>query len=323
MVTPLVQAGRTEKSLKMNPYSYQSGEPSFNLRWKEITKRWSSRSVDFPSAFPNSHWGSNIVRGEYFRPWRSDGVQLAILLHGMGDHSVIPCKLLAKSLASNGIACLILYLVVHSSRIPESMRRQFPHLAPEEWFQVYQTSVIEVRQVIDWVSSREEIDREKIAVVGISFGGFISAITMGIDQRIGAGVFIVAGGNSEKISYMSGLGAIARNYQRTEAEYQHIQQSYWQYLTEVAEKGLENVNLPRKSFLTDPMTFAHRLRQRPVLMINARWDEAISAEATLDFWRECGQPDIIWLPATHATIWLWYPFISRKIAGFLRATFGM
>ena len=307
----------------MNPYSYQSDAPTFNLRWKKITKRWSCRLVDFPSAFHNSHWGSNIVRGEYFQPWHSSGAQLAILLHGMGDHSVIPCKLLARALASNGIACLILYLVVHSSRVPEIMRPRFPHLTPEEWFQVYQTSVIEVRQVIDWASSREEIDKEKIAVVGISFGGFVSAIAMGIDQRIGAGVFIVAGGNNEKISYMGSLSTIMKDYRRTEAEYQQIQQSYWQYLTEVAEKGFENVAPAYKSFLTDPMTFAHRLRQRPVLMINARWDEAISAEATLDFWKESGEPDIIWLPGTHATIWLWYPFISRKIAGFLRATFGM
>jgi cephalosporin-C deacetylase-like acetyl esterase len=203
------------------------------------------------------------------------------------------------------------------------MRQRFPYLTSEEWFQVYQTSVIEVRQVIDWASSRKEIDKEKIAMVGISFGGFISAIAMGIDERIGAGVFIVAGGNNEKISYMGSLSTIMKDYRRTEAEYQQIQQSYWQYLAEVAKKGLGKVTPPIKSFLTDPMTFAHRLRQRPVLMINARWDEAISAEATLDFWKESGEPDIIWLPATHATIWLWYPFISRKIAGFLRATFGM
>jgi cephalosporin-C deacetylase-like acetyl esterase len=306
----------------MNPYSYQGGEQTFNLRLKKMTERWSCHSVDFPSAFHNSHWGSSIVRGEYFQPRRSSNVPLVILLHGMGDHSVIPCKFLAKALASNGIACMVLYLIVHSSRVPEIMRQRFPHLTPEEWFQVYQTAVIEVRQVIDWASSREGIDKEKIAVLGISFGGFVSAIAMGIDERIGAGVFIVAGGNNEKISYGGSLSTMMRDYRRTEAEYQQIQQSYFQYLAEVAEKGFEKANPPRKSFLTDPMTFAYRLRQRPVLMINARWDEAISAEATLDFWQESGKPDIIWLPATHATVWLWYPFISRKIAGFLRANFG-
>jgi len=46
---------------------------------------------------------------------------------------------------------------------------------------------------------------------------------------------------------------------------------------------MENVTPVRKSFLTDPMTFAHLLQQRPLLMINALWDEFIPKEATLDF----------------------------------------
>ena len=96
-----------------------------------------------------------------------------------------------------------------------------------------------------------------------------------------------------------------------------------QYLAEVADKGVEYVTPARKGFLIDPMTYAGSLRQRLVLMINARWDEAISAEAALDFWRACGRPDIMWLPATHATVWLWYPFIRRKIAGFFEESFGM
>ena len=203
------------------------------------------------------------------------------------------------------------------------MKKQYPVFTAEEWFQIYQTSVIEVRQVIDWAGRREEIDGEKIAVLGISFGGFISAIAMGVDERVGAGVFVVSAGNSEKISRMSQLGAIIKDYKRTEAEYQSIQQSYVQYLAEVAEKGVEYVTPPRKSFLLDPMTYAYNLQQRPLLMINARWDEAVSADAALDFWKACGRPDIMWLPATHATIWLWYPIISRKIAGFFKASFEM
>jgi len=303
-------------------YSYQSGEQPFNLRLKKTTGKWAWHRFDFPSAFHNSHWGRSIVRGEYFQPQGAARAPLVILLHGMGDHSVIPCKLLAKSLASNGTACLILYLMVHSSRLPEHMRQQYPVFTPDEWFQIYRTSVIEVRQVIDWAGRREEIDGEKIALLGISFGGFISAIAMGVDERIGAGVFIVSAGNSEKISRMSQLGAIIKDYRRTEAEYQRLQQSYMQYLAEVAEKGVEYVTPARENFLIDPMTYAYNLRQRPLLMINARWDEAVSADAALDFWRACGQPDIIWLPATHATIWLWYPLIIRKIAGFLKASFG-
>ncbi|GAH71440.1 unnamed protein product, partial [marine sediment metagenome] len=111
---------------------------------------------------------------------------------------------------------------------------------------------------------------------------------MGIDKRIKAGVFLTAGGNSEKIGRNNRKSKMRKGYNRTEAEYNEIQHDYAQYLAEVAEKGFENVTPPRKSFLIDPMTFAHYLRERPVLMLNALWDEYIPREATLDFWEACG-----------------------------------
>ncbi len=145
---------------------------------------------------------------------------------------------------------------------------------------------------------------------------------MGIDKRIRAGVFLITGGNSEKIGWKSRNRAMRKRYKRTEAEYNHIHNHYVQYLAEVAEKGFENVTPVRKSFLTDPMTFATYLRQRPILMINALWDEYIPREATLDFWEACGRPHLAWLPSTHLTIYLWYPFISHKLTAFLQSTFN-
>jgi len=307
----------------MNPYSYTSGEPHFNLHLKETTKRWLRYAVDFPSAHPTRYEENNTVRGEYFQPRQSEHAPLAILIHGWGDYSVIPCKLLAKSLVKKGIACFILYLVFHSSRMPEVVKNRLPFLTAEEWFEGYQVSVVDVRQVVDWAGDRAEINQEQIVAVGISLGGFISAITMGVDNRIKAGVFLVTGGNSEKMMRLCRSRAFKKGYNRTESEYNDLQSDYMQYLSEVAEKGFENVNPVRKSFLTDPMTFASYLRKRPVLMVNALWDEAIPREAALDFWEACGKPDIAWFSATHASIWLLYPLISRKISRFLTSTFGM
>jgi esterase/lipase len=272
--------------------------------------------VDFPTAHPTRHEKNNTVRGEYFQPRGVDNAPLAIILHGVGDFSLVPCKLLARTLARKGIASFVLYLIMHSSRMTESARKRFPHLTSQEWFENHQISVIDLRQVVDWANSRPEINDEHIAAIGISFGGFVSAIAMGVDERIKAGVFIVTGGNSNKIGWER------RASDFSEVEYQDIQSAYRQYLDEIAEKGFENVTPPREDFLIDPMTFAHLLRQRPILMINARWDEAIPKEATLDFWEEAGKPAIAWFPATHPTIWLWYPFIRRKIISFLKSVFG-
>jgi hypothetical protein len=300
----------------MNPYSYAKDILQPNLQLKQTTKNWLHYAVDFPTAHPLRHKKSNTVRGEYFQPRGANKAALAILLHGVGDFSIIPCKLLAKALTKKGMASFILYSVMHSSRMPKSVKKRFPHLTSKEWFESHQISVIDLRQVIDWASSRAEINAKQIAAIGISFGGFISAIAMGIDKRIKAASLIVTGGNSSKIGWEKRASDF-----KDEAEYQDIQSSYRQYLDEIAEKGLENITPPRESFLTDPMTFAHLLRQRPVLMLNARWDEAIPREATLDFWREAGKPTLSFFPATHATIWLWYPFIHRKIINFLKETF--
>ena len=92
----------------MNPYSYQRNEFVANMRLEETTSRWLHYAVDFPTAYTTQYKESNTVLGEYFQPQGAARAPLVILLHGMGDHSVIPCRLLAKSLASNGTACLIL-----------------------------------------------------------------------------------------------------------------------------------------------------------------------------------------------------------------------
>jgi len=307
----------------MNPYNYSKDEPHFNLQLKETTNRWLRYAVDFPTAHPTRYEEHATALGEYYQPRKAGNGPLAILVHGMGDTSLMPCKLLTRTLIKRGIACFILRLVFHTSRMPEEIRNRIPALTPEEWFEGYRISVIDMRRVIDWASSRAEIDQEKIAVLGISLGGFISAITMGVDHRIKAGVFMVMGGNSTKIGRKSIYRAATKVPPLTEAEYNQIQSSYAQYLAEVAEKGFESVTAPMESFLMDPMTFAHCLKKRPVLMINARWDEAIPKEAALDFWEACGKPAIAWFPATHPTIWLWYPLIGRKVASFLRSTFRM
>ena len=193
----------------------------------------------------------------------------------------------------------------------------------EDWVENYRISVIDVRQVIDWVGTRAEINKEQIAVIGISFGGFISAIAMGIDKRIKASVLLVTAGNLEKIVWLSKALPKEWGYSRTEAEFNSRQSRYAKYLDEVDEKGFENVSPTEKGFLNDPMTFAYYLRKRPILMINGLWDEVIPKQCALDFWEACDKPAIIWFPSGHATIWLWYPLIYRKILHLLRSIFGL
>jgi dienelactone hydrolase len=301
----------------MNPYNYQRQDIKANLQLRETTSRWLRYAVDFPTAHGFYNGENSTVLGEYFQPRNIDHAPLAIVIHGWGDRSAIPCRLLARTLVKKGIAAFIFYLVFHTSRMPETMKSHMPYLTTEDWFEGYRASIIEVRQIIDWASSRPELDKEQIAVLGISLGGFVSEIAMGVDKRIKAGVFMVSGGNSEKITWNTQNEAIVKGHGCTEAECREIRSTYPQYLAEVAEKGLDNVVPFNHCFLTDALTFAPYLRERPVLMLNAKWDKTIPKEATLDFWEACHKPAIRWLPGTHVTFWLWYPVIAREITRFL------
>jgi esterase/lipase len=236
---------------------------------------------------------------------------------------VLPCRLLARSLANRGIACLILYSVFHSSRMPEAMKRRVPAFTCEEWFEGYCTSVIEVRQAVDWAQSRPEINPEQIAVVGISLGGFVSALVMGVEERLRAGVFITMGGNTVTVAWESKADRFRKSYTCSEEECRRVHAQYPHYLAEVTEKGFENVTPVKSCFLTDAMTFGHRLKDRAVLMISARWDRYIPTKAAFEFWEECGRPPIIWLPAGHVTIWGLYPAISKNVARFLDSSFNL
>jgi dienelactone hydrolase len=304
-----------------NPYNYNNGHIEANLELKEATSKWLHYAVDFPTAYPIYNENSDVL-GEYFQPRNARNVPLAIIIHGWGDRSAMPCHWLARSLVKKGYAAFIMYLIFHTSRITKTLASHMPYPNTEDWFEIYRASVIEVRQVLDWANSRPELDTERIAALGISLGGFVSEIAMALDKRIKAGVFMVAGGNSETITWNTKSEAVIRGHGCTRDECREIHSSYPQYLSKVAERGIDNVVPLTHCFLTDALTFAPYLRERPVLMLNAKGDKTVPTEATLDFWEACDKPPIKWLPGSHITFWLWYPVISREITSFLASTFG-
>jgi dienelactone hydrolase len=302
----------------MNPFSYNNDGAKLNMHLVNKNRYWSRYHFDFPEGRPTQYKEHNTVQGEYYRPVGDGKMPLVVLVHGMGDRSTVPCRMIARDLARKGIASFIVYLVFHSSRMPKIIKKKMPFLSPEEWFQGYQTSVIDVKQVLDYATGFQEIDNDKIAVIGMSLGGFVSAIAMGVDSRIKAGIIMLAGGNYESAAWRK-LMRIKFN----EAELQKEQRQYQAYLAELAEKGLEKSEPPKLSYLTDPVTFANELRGQHLMLINALWDERIPKQTTIDMWEAFGRPSIKWVPGTHSTIWALYPLIRRDIFGFLSSALNL
>jgi predicted esterase len=297
-----------------NPYEYTPDGSVFNLKQIEDRPRWRRYELSFRPASADPRIGGNIARAEYYQPRQASPAPLVIVAHGMGDTSLIPARMLARSLSKHGWASLVPYLTAHSSRTPQVNEPKT--LTPDDWFELYRTSAIEIRQMLDWASGRVGIDNRRIAIAGISFGGFVSSIAMAIDERIQAGILIVSGGNALKINQLS--ATMRRHYPGPPADYERLENEYQAYLNEVSRQGLWAVTPPWRNFLIDPLTFAPLLQNRSLLMINALWDSYIPRQVASQMRRASGARSMMWLPAGHLTIWLFYPLFARRIRDFLK-----
>jgi hypothetical protein len=300
-------------------YQYNSKDsvPDFKVRLIASTSARSHYGVIFATPLHTNWKEGNTVYGDLFVPQNVRKAPLAIVAHGFGDESIAPCITLARLLCRQGIASFVLYLPVHSRRLPEKLKGKYFPPNPRAWLDVCRGSVMEIRRIIDWASCQEGIDVENIIVVGISLGGIISSIALALDSRITAGIFITIGGNGEELSW--GGTNIPVGHECTREECHAVYSRYPAYLTEVTEKGLDNVVPARECFLFDPVTFAGYLKERRILMLNGSEDDVVSQKATFNLWEAYGKPKLVWLPGSHTDAYSNCTAISAEITCFLNS----
>jgi hypothetical protein len=300
-----------------NPYQYPDARPAVSIKELEKNQVGTRYRVEIPSLYGARYLGPSLIKGEYLVPAGRTPMPLAILIHGMGDRSALPCRMIAADLAKKGVASFIVFLIFHSVRATDYVRQHYPNLSAEAWDESYKISVTDIRQVLDWVTTRPEIMNDHISALGISYGSFICSISMALDKRVKKGVLVECGGNSDKITRHSLL--LRWRYKLGEETYRQNQAAYALYLKEVAKKGWNQVDAGKPSYLTDPLTFTGELRQRPLMMLNATFDEMIPRASTQELWESLKNPPIHWYPATHASLWAWYPLFRNKITGFIKS----
>jgi dienelactone hydrolase len=291
----------------MSIFDYQAVGANYKVRPVAVTSQRMHYEVSEGETF----------LGEYFSPRNAKQAPLVILVHGFGDACVAPCLTMARLLVKRGIAAFIFYLAFHSRRSVEAEKGYSDPVSPRDWLETHQSSVREIRRIIDWAVKREEIDPQKIAIAGISLGGMISSMAMAAEKRIAAGIFIAIGGNMEELSIGGRRNGITTGHSCSLEECHATYSQYPAYLARVGEQGVDKVVPAKDCFLFDPLTYAHYLRERPILMVNAREDEIVSRDSTLKLWEAYGQPRLVWLAGSHAEAYSQSASISDEIIIFL------
>jgi len=224
-----------------------------------------------------------------------------LVLPVLRDRLSLASGTLARYLAAQGFAVLEL-------RSGRSFldRVRVTHEGHDPTYEDVETEMIrDGRRGLDWLCGRREVDGRRLGVVGISHGAMIGPCVMGVDSRLGAGVFCMGGANEAMI--------VARSWERSVRRFrERIMQVY----------GLTDPNdlllLPQaQASRTEPARYATAVDPRSVLLFKTRRDRAIVPEAQDTLWEALGRPRRITLPFGHIGFGLAFYYAARRAAEFL------
>lgn len=266
----------------------------------------------------------------------NEALKIIILLHGYGcrEGRLRNYHYFIKNAIKNNYAVLFLHLPYHLKRTPEGEKsgRRIKDCTQEETLNVYNQSVLDVRKLID-VCNRLFLIQPVYFLCGLSLGSIVGIITTAWEPLIKKAVLMQIGGNWNEIYYKSALNLLyLANYKgrSKKEELEQIYSEYPEFLKKYKkinpeEIDLEMSNYPELSrysqkvwFLSDPLTFAHKINPDRVLMINSLHDIHFPKKSIELLHEELGKPQIYWTNDFHTTMILRQEGVLNTIFDFLK-----
>lgn len=236
----------------------------------------------FPSAVTTGIQSNDTVEVELILPRDKTGkIPIVILLHYWGAADIAVEQRFAKDLNRKGIAAAVLTLPFHLRRTPPGKRSGEMAITsdPETIKRNLTQAVLDVRRLVDWITTNPTFDSERIAISGISLGAVVGACTYAVEHRIQSAALLLGGGDISHILFNSSLTVeIRRQLKRND----------------ISEEQLRALLAP-----VDPLNFATPERGEGLLVIGARYDEVIPAEDTKKLITAFGTPKTIWINTGH------------------------
>jgi dienelactone hydrolase len=301
---PAIPPENTTPEELLSFFQYPRTPPTFTVRLAEVRDRYLIYSVTYPSWVRTEYPSNNEVPAFYYQPRRTGKVPAIVMLHSYGTRGADVERKLCAHLAEQGIACFLPFLPYHGPRTPPGHESGQLMISGdvERTIQAVRQAVIDVRVAVDWLQARPEVDPHRIGCVGISLGGILAHLVMGIDTRFVAGVAILGGGQVADLMWTSVIMARVR--------------------AELERNGLTISELRRRLRVIEPITYAGFNRPRHVLMVEGRYDIVVPPRSARAMWRALGEPPLVWLDTGHYGATLISSQLSEMVAAYLLNQFG-
>jgi dienelactone hydrolase len=275
-------------------YSYPKSRIEAAVRTISERRQYVIERIEFPSAA--NVFGTENVKVDFYVQ-KKIGNFPTILIWPIADDADFCARGFAEHFAAHGFNCA----VIHNRRV---------HLdevvSAEQVEEYFRQTVLDGRQVLDYLGQRKEVDADRIGALGMSLGGIRASIVSAVDPRIKCSVIGLAGGSMADIALSSKLHAVRK------------------YIKGLGERGA-NSDIIRAELTdkvrTDPLALAPYLDAKDVLMVIAGLDHVIPTQCGNRLWKAMGKPEVFYLLCGHFTSLLYLPWAEGESLSFFKKNF--
>ena len=235
----------------------------------------------------------NTHLSNYWRPLE-EGKRPAILLLPAiwGDRYL---EGFARKLVNNGFICLQMSSSRYLKRLRDVGSKGLDSLA-----EVIRYQLTEADQTLNWLIKQEEVDPDRIGVLGISIGAIIASLLTEQNENIEAAAYLLGGGNLPEIM-VAPQGYVKKRLR------EQIMTSQGLTLEAFKREAIKSLTP------VDPLQYAGRLDPNRIFMVNGRFDHVIPYENAKELWEALGQPTWLVLPAGHYSASFFLSYIRHRV----------
>ncbi len=278
-------------------FDYEAGEVRAEL---ELVRENSTYRV-FDGKFPPDIAGSDDdspITFEYYEQAGDDPAPVVLVLPILNGQKMV-VRPFATYFANNGYNAVIVDTVQRKTLLEDI-------LEPEA---AIRRTAIRHRRVLDWIETVPKIDQDKVAVFGASLGGFNALFLTATDARVRASALALVAGDLPYVLTYSSEGRIIDAAEGAMETLQTDSEGLRQYLQE--------------HILSDPLSLANYIDPERVLMVLAKFDDAVHYEKQLELLAAMGSPESITLPTGHVTTSAYLFYLRSRVLEFFDRRFGI
>ena len=297
---------------------YEYVPPHFRTEYVGHRYGLEVRKVSWTSPVKTGFPENDLAYAYHYIPKGLTKNMAVFIVHGWGGSLMHAEARLARRLARRGIHAVLPALPFHYHRTPKGLKSGAAFFDPEiaRNNPPIRQAVIDVRCLADYFGDFT------LGVTGTSLGGIIVHLLMGVDSRFKVGCSVAAGGNLLKMGTKGIFSTYFRKRMRAESDRSGTIQTTRREFRTFLEKVMNSETVPEppeKWFLTDPLVLARRNVPRNVLMIHGLFDLVVPPSCAIELRNSINSGKIVWLPASHFTLFVFDKYIQRLIADFFES----